>query len=59
VTPRAITTTPIQGVTEAQQVATVREVRPGQGWALTAAVALSLMALAVMMAALTLTMRKS
>jgi len=59
VTPRAITTTPVQGVTKTQQVAALREVRPGQGWALTAAVALSLVALAVMMAALVLTRRKS
>jgi len=59
VTPRVITTTPIQGVTKTQQVAALREVRPGQGWALTAAVALSLVALAIMIAALTLTRRKS
>lgn len=58
-TPRAITTTPIQGVTKTQQVAALREVGPGQGWALTAAVALSLVALAIMMAVLMLTRGKS
>ena len=59
VTPRLITTTPIQGVTKTQQVAALKEVRPGQGWTLTAAVALSLVVLAIMIAALTLTRRKS
>jgi len=59
VTPRAIVTTSVQGVTKTQQVAALREVRPGRGWALTAAAALSLVALAVMMAALVLTRRKS
>jgi hypothetical protein len=40
-------------------VAALREVRPGQGWALTAAAALSLVALAIMIAALALTRGKS